>query len=183
MLARLPTAALYLQLMFGPADGNSNLQDLTAFLEHGHLLPLPPALGIVSDQTRRDAFSSLMVFLQQNDEYLALDRFLQYIFGLDDNTIRNYLMSGNYDGIEPLFLRDWYGRENYMDGFLSRTLRASMIPDDDVEIVENRRVIVRRGAREGFHRLERAFIACNIYHPAQVQQNAVLTSDSSNAEW
>jgi hypothetical protein len=100
-----------------------------------------------------------MDFLHFNNQYLALDRFLQYLFGLDKDIIRDYLMSGGYGGVDAVFLRDWYmGRDNYMDSFLSRTLRASMIPEDVEEIVENQRVIVSHSAREGFLRLENAFI-------------------------
>jgi len=183
LLARYPVVAGYLQVMFGHAGVDANLQDLAVFLEDGHLPPLPPDVGRVSDQARRDAFSSLMVHLQQNDVYLALDRFLQYLFGLEDNIIKQYLMSDDYDGIDPGVLKEWYGgREDYMDLFLSRTLRASMIPDDVEEILGDGRRIVHPGAREGFRRLEAAFIAFDIYHPAQVQQNALLTSDSSNDE-
>jgi hypothetical protein len=182
MLERHPDATAYLALMFGHANVNSNLEALAVFLQQGCLVPRPPAGDHRSDQARRDDFSSLMVCLQQNNEYLALDRFLQYVFGLDDNLITNSLMEPR-DGIDPVFLQEWYGgRENYMAGFLSRTLRASMIPEDVEGLVENEVVIVRHSAREGFRRLEAAFIAFNFYALAEVQQDEGITSGSSNDE-
>jgi len=124
-----------------------------------------------------------MVHLQQNDEYLALDRFFQYLFGMDDNIIRNYLLSADYDGIDPQFLQTYYGgHENYMDRFLARTIRASKITDEVDIFVQGQLEKVPNPAKEGFRHLEEAFIAHHLYQPAQVQQNALLTSDSSNDE-
>lgn len=147
----------------------------------------------------RDFIRIIWQRMKANQDYTRLDRFLQYLFNLRDDTLRGYLLTaGNQGGndervdINGILRATYPGVEerSLMERFLRRDLREADLrrldqADRPVPLDENNdaNVPAMQLRVTGFQRLEDAFVSMEVYTPeGEGNQAAILTSGSSDAE-
>jgi hypothetical protein len=118
----------------------------------------------------------VMDFFKQSGRYTSLDRFLQYVFRWEDNTLRETLRgvlvvggeesaSTTGDGLLGAIYPDEPSPEACITRFLKRNLREKMLRDLDSleEDGANRRIVGMYGRVKGLQLLEQALCESGVY--------------------
>ena len=92
--------------------------------------------------------NTLKVKLRAEKKYTALDRFLQYLFNMDDNTLEQLVAKGAPAFLETIFENKVPSESTAMKEFLKRNLREDILREWDEMDIARHRPLVPPIARE-----------------------------------
>jgi hypothetical protein len=98
-------ALLQVRALFNPGDADQAIAGLNNFLDKG---------GDPQDDTQKFLLEAMRLKLQNSGEYHPLDRFLQFLFALDDAAIQHHLLGGP-DGVNVTFLKVFFLHRYHQD--------------------------------------------------------------------